>query len=243
MRDINVRAALRRSLAAIHAGDSESRVVEEMNLWSGTVRINVAVINGELSGFEIKSDRDTLERLPLQAEIYSRVFDKVALVVGGRHVQKAMAVVPDWWKITVATMDKGQVELEPLRLGAANPSPDPYLVAQLLWKEEAVAVLDAFGLAAGWRSKRIKLLHRRMADELPFAALSSSVRGALKRREGWLREGRPHQFNMPIDPDLDPSLQAVRRLGLDCNSINSVIPPAVRKPVTVRVRNNCLRVA
>ena len=56
-----------------------------MGVWSGTVRIDVAVLNGEMCGYEIKSDRDTLERLPFQIEIYSKEFDKLTLVVGRRH--------------------------------------------------------------------------------------------------------------------------------------------------------------
>jgi hypothetical protein len=68
-----------------------------MGIWSGSVRIDVAVINGELTGYELKSDRDTLERLPLQAELYSRVFDRLILVVGKRHAKKAIEHIPEWW--------------------------------------------------------------------------------------------------------------------------------------------------
>ncbi|MFZ1964934.1 MAG: sce7726 family protein [Roseiarcus sp.] len=188
MRDADVRGAVRRRLAADHYGDSNTRIVEEMGVWSSSVRIDIAIINGELTGVELKSDRDTLGRLPLQADLYSRVFDRVELVAGARHVQKAMSFVPDWWKITVATMNQGCVELADARSGSTNPTPDPYLVAQLLWKDEAIEVLESFGLATGWRSKRIKFLHDRLAAELPFAVLSESVRLALKRRDGWLRK-------------------------------------------------------
>jgi len=200
MRDADVRGAVRRRLAADYRGDNATRIVEEMGVWSSSVRIDIAIINGELAGIELKSDRDTLGRLPLQADLYSRVFDRVELVAGARHVQKAMSFVPDWWKITVATMTQGRVELADARPGSANPAPDPYLVAQLLWKNEAIEVLDSFGLAAGWRSKRIMLLHQRMAVELPFAVLSNSVKLALKRRnEGWLRKPVRNEAQMPID--------------------------------------------
>ena len=48
MRDRDVRAAVRQDLDARHGGDTETRIVEEMGIWSGTVRIDIAVINGEL---------------------------------------------------------------------------------------------------------------------------------------------------------------------------------------------------
>jgi hypothetical protein len=60
MRDRDVRAALLRRLSSDYADDADTRIVEEMGVWSGSVRIDVAVINGELSGYELKSDRDTL---------------------------------------------------------------------------------------------------------------------------------------------------------------------------------------
>ncbi len=60
-----------------HECDHDTKVVQEMGVWNGTVRIDIAVINGELGGFELKSDSDNLLRLPAQAELYSRVFDRM----------------------------------------------------------------------------------------------------------------------------------------------------------------------
>lgn len=187
MRDRDVRAALRAKLAIDYANDPHTRIVEEMGVWSGSVRIDLAVINGELGGYELKSDRDTLKRLPLQADLYSRVFDRLTLVVGKRHVVDAMDHVRDWWGILVAEqIEDGGVILLPTREAEKNPNPDPYLIAQLLWKEEAIAVLDRFDLAKGWRSRRAKDIHLRLANELPFETLTTEVRSILKNRDGWL---------------------------------------------------------
>jgi len=102
MRDRDVREAVRAYLYDAHKADRETLIVEEMGVWSGTVRIDIAVINGELSGFELKSDRDKLDRLPLQAKVYSKVFDRVTLVVGARHVRKALPLIPEWWSVLIA---------------------------------------------------------------------------------------------------------------------------------------------
>ena len=187
MHDRDVREAVLRQLQAKYAGDFDTRIVEEMGVWSGSVRVDIAVINGELSGYELKSDRDTLERLPAQEELYSRVFDRVTLVVGARHHQKARSQIPEWWGLTVADMSDGQVELRTVREAQRNVALDGYLVAQLLWKEEALTVLGAHGLAKGWRSKTAPAIHERMATEIPLATLAENVRQVLKRREGWLR--------------------------------------------------------
>lgn len=186
MRDSDVRKAVRDWLGAIHAHDENTRIVEEMGVWSGSVRIDIAVINGELNGFELKSDRDTLERLPTQADLYGRVFDHLHLVVGQRHVEKAKTMIPDWWGIIVATQTNGRMELSCVQQAQPNPKPEPYLIAQLLWREEAINLLQLFQLAKGWRSKRTRLIHQRLADEIPFELLKQHVRTALKHRPNWL---------------------------------------------------------
>jgi len=189
MRDLDVRLAVRRRLNELHRGDLDTRIVEEMGVWAGSVRIDIAVINGELCGFELKSDRDTLERLPAQAAIYNRVFDRVELVVGQRHAAKAKALVPSWWGITIASESSGGVCLALERKGDVSPTRDAKLIAHLLWKDEAIEVLDLFGLAKGWRSKPVGLLHERLAYELPFDELRQAVRCKLKARVKWL--GKP----------------------------------------------------
>lgn len=206
MRDKDVRNAVWQKLCAKYGEDKNTRLVQEMGVWSGTVRIDIAVINGELSGFELKSDKDTLERLPFQSELYSKVFDKINLVVGSMHEFKAKTLIPSWWGIIVATQGKSGISLEVSKTSEENPSPDPYLVAQLLWKDEALNILEAFNLSKGWRGKRIKLIHQRLATELPFKDLKFHVRETLKKRENWLRQVLPCNRNMPVDPYLDPVL-------------------------------------
>jgi hypothetical protein len=169
-----------------------------MGLWSGSVRIDIAVINGELAGFELKSDRDTLNRLPFQAEIYSRVFDRVDLVVGHRHFREAEKIIPNWWGIRRAATTPAGLELEQVRESCPNPAQDSFLLAQLLWKAEALAVLERHDLAKGCRGKRVKDIHLQLADSLTRDVLGQEVRGALKRRDGWLRQARPNTLDVPV---------------------------------------------
>ncbi len=189
MRDADVRSAVMKRLRAIHAAEPATRIVEEMGVWSGSVRIDIAVINGELSGYELKSDRDTLDRLAQQADLYGRVFDRLTLVTGPLHSAKAIAKVPLWWAVTVAYEAANGLQLEPIRTGSLNPDPHPYFLAQLLWRPEAVAALERFNLAKGWRSKPVRSIHERLAAEVPYLTLAEHVRGVLKGRPGWL--GQP----------------------------------------------------
>jgi hypothetical protein len=242
MRDRDVRDAVLRHLNNRYADDGETRIVEEMGVWSGTVRIDIAVINGELWGYELKSERDTLERLPAQAALYSRVFDRVTLVTGARHVGHAEDSIPSWWGLIIAHGEAGKLRLWDARRAKRNPALDPYLVAQLLWKEEALAVLERFDRAKGWRVKPIKLVHQRLATELPLPELARQVRLMLKKRDDWLRQKVPYQFDVPVDTNGNPGFQVSRPLNGGGDIVDCGIRPAMPKRHSISVRSNLTRV-
>ena len=63
--DPDVRALLREYLDSV-SGGTGTRILEEVGLCQGNVFMDVAAVNDELSGFEIKSPSDTLARWPNQ---------------------------------------------------------------------------------------------------------------------------------------------------------------------------------
>ena len=71
-----------------------------------------------MSAFEIKTERDTLRRLPRQATAYARLFDQCTVVVAERHVAAAMEMLPMWWGvIAVVTDDRTQATVGEANLG------------------------------------------------------------------------------------------------------------------------------
>lgn len=194
MRDADVRAAIRTNLRRRYSNDAETRIVEEMGIWSGSVRIDVAVINGELHGYELKSERDTLQRLPVQAELYSQVFDRVTLVAAEKHWTHALGIVPHWWGIiTASAKRKGGVRLRTQRRSRKNPDLNAVQLARLLWRAEALDILGRHGLDRGFRSRPIEAMVFRLAEGLSLSILSSEVREALKRRQNWLGQSVGNQ--------------------------------------------------
>lgn len=190
MRDLDVRKAVHAELCRLHDGDGDTHVVDEMGIWAGTVRVDIAVINGEFHGFELKSARDTLLRLSAQAEIYSQVFDRVTLVVARNHLDKAERMIPEWWGITtVIPTEAGPLRLIEVREACLNPSVNPDTLSRLLWKAELLSILDQYGLAKGFKSKPIDLLAKRLAEGIPLDILRESVRIALKRRPKLTTQG------------------------------------------------------
>jgi hypothetical protein len=189
LRDLDIRHALRAHFADVHAGDTHTRVFEEMELGVNAARVDLAVVNGRLEGFEIKSDHDRLDRLPRQAEVYNRVFDCVTVVTGRRYIDAVVEAIPTWWGVTAAEASREGVRLRVVRPTQANPAPDTYSVAQLLRRAEALAILEEVGAADGVRSKPLPHVWQRLADALPADELGRRVRDALVIREDW-RESR-----------------------------------------------------
>jgi hypothetical protein len=183
---MDVRAALRATVLARHVRDPGTLVIDELGLESGTVRVDIAVVNGRLHGYEIKSDADTLERLPAQVEGYGRVLDRVTLVVGSRHASAASRLVPDWWGVCVAQEDaSGTIAFRTARRERTNPDLNLEAVASLLWRDEALALLQARGRARGLVSKPRRDLYRALVATLAPTVLRRCVRDALKSRTDW----------------------------------------------------------
>ncbi len=177
--DREVRDLLKRHLANTHSGD-DTIVLDELGLCQGDVRIDVASVNGELAGYEIKSPADTLARWPKQCRIYSKVVDRAWLVATEKALEAAQA--PGWWGVIRIVQTPHQLGLRVIRPAQPNPRPHAYSIARLLWRDEAIQALDELGLARGVRSKRRAEAWRRLADEAPLDHLRASVRAALKVR-------------------------------------------------------------
>ncbi len=186
MNDYQIRTELRRLLDERFSGDFETLILDELGLRHGAARIDIAVVNGNLDGYEIKSDLDTLRRLPHQMKIYNSVLDHVTLVVGNRHIDRAGKIVPDWWGITLVERGKrGMPCFSEIRKPQENPSLDPLTITKLLWRDEALALLGEISIADGFRSKRRAVIYARLAEVVPLDLLRAKVRQQLKYRTDW----------------------------------------------------------
>lgn len=185
MHDRDIRTALKQELYSSCANESDALIVDEVGLCKGMVRVDIAVVNGTFSGYEIKSDRDTLDRLPTQQEIYSKTFDMVTIVTSGNHVDRIMEKVPPWWGIMEALTRGGKVSFRVIRKPVTNPHIDPFSLAQLLWRNEALLILKERGLADRMLSKPRCALWQKLIDNLSVEELRKVVTECLKARQNW----------------------------------------------------------
>jgi hypothetical protein len=187
MREIDIRRALLAKMQEMHGDEPDTLIRQELGLCQGFARVDLAVVNGSVHGYEIKSEQDTLVRLSGQAAIYNRALDFVTIVIAPAHAKKVSLAVPSWWGIWNAIQADQGVRFEASRAPSRNSHIDGYALAQLLWREEALQALADRDLARGMRSKPREELWRRLAAALTIEELGSIVRDRLKRRSSSLR--------------------------------------------------------
>jgi hypothetical protein len=181
--EAEIRAAL---LACLRAEISMgAKVHEEFRIERGGSRIDVAVIGPRLVGYEIKSDADSFVRFANQIHAYNRVFDEIYLACGPSHVCQAEETIPSWWGILVAERThEGTIELNAIRRANGNPRQDPFSLASLLWKNEALAVLTAE--EEGVSSKvSSHMVWESIASTLPVDRIKTAVVESLLKRQDY----------------------------------------------------------
>ena len=180
--DSAIRAALRARLRKEREKEPEAVVIEELGLCRGQVRLDVALVNGLLHGYEIKSDRDSLRRLHRQVDVYGKVLDRATLVVGDRFLTVAPGIVPPWWGLLHAQVTQDRVQLRTVRRPQRNQHRDPHFLVEMLWSEHAIEILEQREAARGVRHKPRRVIWNRVCECLSLEEIADAVRAGLKAR-------------------------------------------------------------
>lgn len=184
--DPSIRSVLWTRLRSEYSDRPGTLIVDEMGLCEGAARIDLAVVNGVIHGFEIKSDRDSLDRLRHQARYYNSTLGRVTAVLGERHYAKALEAIPDWWGVILVSAGT-PIEMNDVREAQLNPSLDPSEVVKLLWRHEAADLLSSLpGESVSSRMTRASLW-RRLVEALPPSEVEKHVSERLLQRAVWPR--------------------------------------------------------
>lgn len=200
-KDKNIRKALSATLLEeLKQYQRESghptRIFSELGIEHGDNRIDIATINGVFHGYEIKSDSDTLERLPAQIKSYNKVFDKVTLVVGKNLLLPALDIIPEWWGIILAKYDShNEIVLAHIREPRQNSSLDKLSLARLLWKEEALQTLHDANIKCNLKHCRREEIYKKLASSVSTDILQSAVKYTLINRPNWRSDQAPSQYD------------------------------------------------
>jgi hypothetical protein len=162
---------------------AKARVVDEFQILRGQGRIDVALIDDALHGYEIKSASDTLGRLPSQQVNYDKVFERI--VADERHVKEAVTMVPKHWGLIVVGMKNGKPYADTLWPAMRNQDLDKLALAQLLWRDEVLELMEYFDLTSGFKTANRKTLWRHISNCLSLEEIKAFVCFKLRTRKDW----------------------------------------------------------
>jgi len=194
--ELELRQALRERLRAGLTKDAQ--VIEELGIERGSARIDLALVNGSLIGYEIKSDFDSLDRLANQMHAYHRVFDELSIVTTPQFVLQVEQLLPPWWGILQAVCnDDGAVNLEVVRAPSNNPRQELLSLLSLLWRDEAAALLAKYGANKAKAKLTRNMLYEQLAGLADLSTVRDWVSYTLRHRDAW-RASEPIKSASPI---------------------------------------------
>lgn len=165
--------------------DKHYRIIEEFVICDGLARTDVALVNGIMHGYEIKSDSDSLERLANQVKCYDSTFDRNTIVVGQKFAGKIHDYVPKHWGIEVAYINRfGNVTIKRLRASKINKGISASNLLDLLWNPEIKSYLKDNKIK-GYSNKDKAGLKELVTSYISLKDIRDFTRETLKTRTGW----------------------------------------------------------
>jgi len=151
---------------------------EDKNL-DRTFRADLALANGRLVGFEIKSGNDSLSRWPSQCEAYFRVFDEIWLCTHSKHLERALSITPKETGIIIAD-DFGGLVL--FRKPSSHKRISLYDLSGLLWRDELLGICEEY--AIDFKRKDTKsVLREKVSHSIEAEIIRNYVLQCLKVRK------------------------------------------------------------
>ncbi len=201
MNDIEIRQNFHRKKLRRQHSQKDTLVIDELGLNHGKCRADIAVINGYLVGYEIKSNNDSLRRLEEQINAYNAVFDKISIVVGDRYIDSIKNYIPEWWGVILTVRGlRGSINFDIVRKAQTNKKIDPISIAQLLWRNEAEEILQQKKLPPKILRQPRAVLYEYLADTLNICELRKFVREYFKRRKNWRCPESPSRYDGLFQP-------------------------------------------
>lgn len=195
MNESQIKKSFLRSKLNSQQKRTNTLVLNELGLKHGKCRADIAVVNGRLTGYEIKSDVDSIKRLSKQILIYSSIFNRAYLILTDVHLETASSLLPEWWGIIIAKKDNnGIINFTELRKSMENPNVDDYSVAQLLWHCEVKKKLLKLGYSQKDCNNRRSILYEMLTSKIRQKKLVNYVKECLLNRVNWRHHELQFQY-------------------------------------------------
>lgn len=176
MNDKEIRKQLMPYLKEEYAGD---KIIQEWGTM-GRVVLDIAIIgDATITGLEIKSDRDTLSRLPRQVRYYNFLCDYNYLVVSEKFISSAEDNIPVNWGILFVT----EQDIIIHRHAMENKNRLLYMVNSL-WRDELISILKENNIK-GYSNKNCRQLSAMIIKNMSEQDIRKIVCHKLKSRINW----------------------------------------------------------
>jgi len=164
----------------------DTMVIDELGVAHGKNRIDIAVVNGCIHGYEIKSSKDNLLRFPSQLESYAQCFEKLSVVSAENHLDELTQSTPEWCGIVLAKKGvRGGINFSTIRRSKQNPSVDIMAMAHFLWKKETIELLVSLGANKEMLKGARLNLYKNLSEMITVPELSSKIKSLFMSREKW----------------------------------------------------------
>ncbi|MEX0758191.1 MAG: sce7726 family protein [Tistlia sp.] len=184
--DADIRSALHSKRLRRAKSHSDTLVIDELGLAHARSRIDVAVINGCIHGYEIKSTKDNLDRFSTQIDIFRQTLQKLTFVAAPKHLASIMSCAPEWCGVIAAEQGpRGGVNFHVLRNPLANPEIDPVMMAHLLWRDEVLELLGQAGYAPKDLRRPRRQLYEILCEIMTLREITASIRAFMVQRRTW----------------------------------------------------------
>lgn len=186
MNDLEIRKNFHRKKLQRHHANKNTLVIDELGLNHGKNRADIAVINGSLIGYEIKSNNDSLLRLKQQVQAYNSIFNKNYIIIGTRYKKIIYRYIPDWWGIIISEKSKRHaINFCLIRKAYKNKYIKPISVARLLWRSEAIEILEQNRVPSKLLKKPRETLYKSITEIYNTNSLLRLTIEYLKKRNNW----------------------------------------------------------
>jgi transcriptional regulator NrdR family protein len=155
-------------------------LINELVVANWSRRADIAVANGKLHAFEIKSDVDNLRRLDGQVTTYLDQFDKVTVVTTSRYADPVLEMMPEQVEVWEARPSRDGVDFKVVRRGKTQLIKCKSALLRFLTKEEMLAIVRKKKISGTFDTK--KSLTHLIEANLSVKDIRECVLDSLKKR-------------------------------------------------------------
>ena len=192
----DIRHALHSKLQRQYSIKNDHLLIDELSLEHGRNRVDIALFSSYIHGYEIKSSKDNLLRLPNQLSQYSKSLQKVTFVVAENHYEEVMNSTPEWCGLILATKGpRGGVNFCSIRRAKINPHIEFFSLAHILWKAEVIDLLYQSGVTERLEHKSRKELYEQLNLFMTIQQLALEIKTKLLKRGNWRVDEQPLSYD------------------------------------------------